>query len=217
MNYLRRHFSKTLLLILARIYAVTIVCWQLLINTTLQDFPYRVISPAFEFGIFSKYPISSSQPVELDPQLCKFQEVSVLVDRREVKLIDVHLPTPAFKVRKLGFLPIPVDFNTNKQDKAYQVLLDRIAKIEQPLLVVGDFNTSDRDRNYRLLSKSLTNASHTVGWGFGFTYPIETPLETPLVRIDHIFYSLQWQSLMARTDKGIGSDHQYLVANLKLD
>lgn len=28
-----------------------------------RDFPYQVISPAFEFGIFSKYPLKSSQPL----------------------------------------------------------------------------------------------------------------------------------------------------------
>jgi vancomycin resistance protein VanJ len=202
-----------------------IIAVQELVETTAsklsqelnRDFPFQVISPAFEFGIFSKYPIESIQPAELDPKLCKFQEVSVLVGKREVELIDVHLPTPAFKARQLGFLPIPIDFNTNKQDRAYQVLLDRIAQIDRPLLVMGDFNTSDRDRNYQLMNKSLTNASHVAGWGFGFTYPIEPPLETPLIRIDHIFYSRQWQALTARTVKGIGSDHQYLVANLKLD
>jgi endonuclease/exonuclease/phosphatase (EEP) superfamily protein YafD len=49
------------------------------------------------------------------------------------------------------------------------------------------------------------------------TFPIKSPLAIPLVRIDHIFYSPDWQARAAWTHKGIGSDHQYLVAQLQLD
>jgi vancomycin resistance protein VanJ len=100
---------------------------------------------------------------------------------------------------------------------AYWILRDRIQQIDKPLLVVGDFNTRDRNDDYHVLNRSLTNASQTAGWGFGFTYPIKSSVEIPLLRIDHIFYSNRWQARSAWTHKGIGSDHQYLLADLKLD
>jgi vancomycin resistance protein VanJ len=176
-------------------------------------FPYRYINPlTFEFGFFSKYPIEYT----FDPTANYFQEVNVSFGNRKIDLIDVHLPTPAIKASKLGFLPIPIDYNTNKQDEIYPTLIDRVRAIDRPLLVVGDFNTSDRDRNYRSFSKLLTNAFQETGWGLGFTYPIKSPIEIPLVRIDHIFYSQHWQAKAAWINKGRGSDHQYLVAKLQL-
>lgn len=182
-----------------------------------QDFPYQAIAPTFEFGIFSKYPLKSSQASGLNPQSSKFQEVMVSIDKREIELINVHLPVPKLITRKFCLFVLPVDFNTNNRDAAYSILLDRIENIDKPLLVVGDFNTSDRDRNYRVLNRSLVNAFGATGWGLGMTFPIKSPVEIPLVRIDHIFYSTQWHAHSAWTRKGVGSDHQYLVAKLQLN
>lgn len=182
-----------------------------------RDFPYRVIPAKFEFGIFSKYPLKSSQPATLNPQTSRFQEVSISWGKQEIVLINVHLPIPTLTTKKWSFLPIPVNYNTDRQAAIYQILLDRIVKINKPLLVVGDFNTSDRDRYYRALSFWLNNAFQEAGWGFGFTFPTKSPIAIPLVRIDHIFYSSQWQARSAWTDRGVGSDHQYLVANLQLE
>ncbi len=50
----------------------------------------------------------------------------------------------------------------------------------------------------------------------GMTFPIAPPVAIPLVRIDHIFYSNHWHARSAWTKAGIGSDHQYLVADLQL-
>jgi endonuclease/exonuclease/phosphatase (EEP) superfamily protein YafD len=111
----------------------------------------------------------------------------------------------------------PFQTQEDRRNAVYPILLDRIKQIDRPLLVVGDFNTSDRDRYYRLLSRSLTNAFQTIGWGLGMTFPIKPPVKIPLVRIDHIFFSKQWQARAAWTHPGVGSDHQYLVANLQLD
>jgi vancomycin resistance protein VanJ len=182
-----------------------------------SEFPYRVIPSTFEFGIFSKYPLISSQPPALELQQSKFQEVKISIDKQEIELIDVHLPVPKLKTRQLGWLTVPVDFNTNNWDLAYPVLRDRIENTSRPLLVVGDFNTGERDRNYRLLTSVLNNAFQTAGWGFGMTFPIKSPVEIPVIRIDHIFYSDLWQAQSAWTHKGSGSDHQYLVAKLQLN
>jgi vancomycin resistance protein VanJ len=186
--------------------------WEL--STILKPaFPYQYINPlTFEFGFFSKQPIKYT----FNPTVTQFQEANIAIGNREITLINVHLPTPAIKARKIGFVPIPIDYNTNKQDEIYPALIDRVRAIEKPLLVVGDFNTGDRDRNYKLFSKYLTNAFEQTGWGLGFTYPIKPLFQLPLVRIDHIFYSQHWQANAARTNKGSGSDHQYLVAKLQL-
>ncbi len=176
-------------------------------------FPYQYINPlTFELGFFSKQPIEYT----FNSTITQFQEASIRIGNREIAVINVHLPTPAIKAKKLGFLPIPIDYNTEKQDKIYPALIDRVRAIDRPLLVVGDFNTGDRDRNYRLFSEYLTNSFQQAGWGLGFTYPIKPLFPLPLVRIDHIFHSQHWQTKAAWTNKGSGSDHQYLVAKLQL-
>lgn len=176
-------------------------------------FPYQYINPlTFEFGFFSKQPIKYT----FNPSVTQLQEANISIENREIAVINVHLPTPAIKAKKLGFLPIPIDYNTTKQDKIYSALIDRVRAIERPLLVVGDFNTGDRDRNYRMFGEYLTNAFQQTGWGLGFTYPIKPLFQLPLVRIDHIFYSQHWQAKAAWTNKGSGSDHQYVVAKLQL-
>nr|WP_309744009.1 MULTISPECIES: hypothetical protein [unclassified Chamaesiphon] len=62
----------------------------------------------------------------------------------------------------------------------------------------------------------MNNAFQIAGWGMGMTFPIAPPVAIPLVRIDHIFYSNHWHARSAWTKAGIGSDHQYLVADLQL-
>jgi hypothetical protein len=60
-----------------------VAVWELVKSTALQlsqafdlDFPYQLISPAFEFGIFSKYSLRSGQLSGLEPQVGKCQEFS---------------------------------------------------------------------------------------------------------------------------------------------
>jgi vancomycin resistance protein VanJ len=129
----------------------------------------------------------------------------------------IQLPVPELQIGQFSLLTLQADSNTNRWDTTYPILLDRIKNIDRPLLVVGDFNTSDLDRNHYLLNCSLTNAFQIAGGGLGMTFPmIAPPLAIPLVRIDHIFYSTHWHARSAWTRAGVGSNHQYLVADLQL-
>jgi vancomycin resistance protein VanJ len=177
-----------------------------------RELPYSAISTDFEFGVWSRYPVESNQPPEIDRRKGQFQQVKMSIEGREIELINVHLSTPAYRVERWGFIPVFGDYNTHKQARIYTQLFSHLQGIKAPLLVVGDFNTSDRHDRYRRMSKLLTNAFERAGWGFGLTYPAVFPL----VRIDHIFHSSHWYTHSAWTAKGVGSDHQYLVAELGL-
>jgi endonuclease/exonuclease/phosphatase family metal-dependent hydrolase len=87
--------------------------------------------------------------------------------------------------------------------------------------VGGDFNTTDQSEGYHLLAQHLKNAHWEAGWGFGFSFPANQPrfkripILTPVVRIDHIFYSSHFLAHSATTlsDSG-GSDHLPVIAEL---
>jgi endonuclease/exonuclease/phosphatase family metal-dependent hydrolase len=75
-----------------------------------------------------------------------------------------------------------------------------------------------------MLSQYLENAHWEAGWGFGFSFPSDDrPLAnvvtffSPVVRIDHIFYSLHFVVRSAATlSESGGSDHLPVVAELSL-
>ena len=107
------------------------------------------------------------------------------------------------------------------QYRQMSALVQAIAKVDGPLIVGGDFNTTDQSETYQLISHYLNNAHWQAGWGFGFSFPAHAPhfrgvpIITPMVRIDHIFYSHHFYARSASTlsDAG-GSDHFPVIAVL---
>jgi vancomycin resistance protein VanJ len=111
----------------------------------------------------------------------------------------------------------------SRQYQQISALAEEIAAVDGPLIVGGDFNTTDQAETYRLVNQHLNNAHWQAGWGFGFTFPAHTPrfkrvpIITPLVRIDHIFYSDHFFARHAGTlSTSGGSDHLPVVAELSL-
>jgi vancomycin resistance protein VanJ len=200
-----------------------VVVFQELVNaiaTTLsqspeiqQRFPYQRFISGSEFGILSRYPIEAL-PMPIVPN-CQFEEIKVTLPQQAISLVNVHLPTPIYQVRRLLSIPLPVGFNSHKQAQCYDRFLPYIDQISRPLLVLGDFNTSDRHWHYQGMHRRLADSFKEAGWGFGFTYPGRA-WSVPLVRIDYIFHSAQWGGRSAWTGKGAGSDHQFLVADLRV-
>ena len=101
------------------------------------------------------------------------------------------------------------------------ILVNDIAASTAPLIVGGDFNTTEQSENYRLINQYLANAHWEAGWGFGFSFPAHNPhynhipVITPMVRIDHIFYSNHFFARSAQTlATSGGSDHLPVTAEL---
>ncbi|NJM48740.1 MAG: hypothetical protein HC860_23370 [Alkalinema sp. RU_4_3] len=177
-----------------------------------QRFPYQRFISDSEFGILSRYPIEAL-PMPSLPN-CQFEEIKVTLPQQAISLVNVHLPTPIYQVRRLLSIPLLTGFNSHKQAQCYDRFLPYIDQISRPLIVLGDFNTSDRHWHYQWMHQRLTDSFKEVSWGFGFTYPGRA-WTVPLVRIDYLFHSAQWRGRSAWTGKGAGSDHQFLVADLR--
>ena len=150
----------------------------------------------YEFVVWSRFPIGSSQPVDLgggrpsDPSqsgaaaaqnssgsfggLLRF---TVNVDQnRQVTVYAVHLPQPSLSHDGFGVA----------RDDALEQLVDDVQTEKSPnLVVLGDLDVAQTDRAERPLlasSTGLVSAQAKAGAGFGFTWPARFPV----VRLDDV-------------------------------
>lgn len=156
-------------------------------------------------AVFSRFPVT---PVALAYEKGRTQKVSLTTPTSPIAVWNLH-PN------------VPQPWTRHYQQLA--ALTEDIAQIDGPLIVGGDFNTTDQSETYDLVNQYLQNAHWEAGWGFGFTFPAHKPrfegipVLTPVVRIDHIFYSPHFTALNARTlSESGGSDHFPVVAELTL-
>lgn len=161
--------------------------------------------PDIRQAIISRYPLT---PLEVAHQKGRAQKVRVDTPVGSIEVWNVH-PN----------LPLP----WVQQYQQIAALTEDIGATSGPLIVGGDFNTTDQSETYRLVNQHLQNAHWEAGWGFGFSFPAHSPkfngvpILTPVIRIDHIFYSRHFLARSARTlDESGGSDHFPVVANLSL-
>lgn len=166
---------------------------------------FWVYEPAIGQAVASRYPVVSSTA---EPQKGRVQKVVLRTPAGPVAVWNVHTNHP---------------FPWSRQYRQLAALTADIAAEDMPLIVGGDFNTTDQSETYRLVNRYLRNAHWDAGWGFGFSFPARTrlvkklPLLTPVVRIDHIFYSNHFFARSARTlTRAGGSDHFPVVAEFSL-
>jgi len=144
----------------------------------------------YEFVVWSRFPIASSQPVDLGSGrpsdasqsaaaaaesssgsfggLLRF---TVNVDQnRQVTVYSVHLPQPSLSHDGFGVA----------RNGALERLVDDVQAEKSPdLIVVGDLDVAQTDRAMRPLlgsSTGLVSAQAKAGAGFGFTWPATFPV-----------------------------------------
>ncbi len=176
-----------------------------LTNLYADEKMYIVYEPTIGQVIISRYPLTPLKP-------------SYTQGRVQKALVD----TPAGQITVWNVHPDAPDA-WSRQQRQISALAEAIAGVDSPLIVGGDFNTTDSSEAYRLISQYLDNAHWQAGWGFGFSFPADgrrikgLRVITPVVRIDHIFYSHHFFARSASTlpDSG-GSDHRPIVAELSV-
>lgn len=136
------------------------------------------------------------------------------------RTLKVRVDTPDGPIAVWNVHPrIPRQWS--RQFQEFSGLAQDIAAEDGPLIVGGDFNTTYKSETYELINQHLGNAHWEAGWGFGFTFPANTPrfkripIIEPVIHIDHIFHSDHFFALSARTlSTAGGSDHLPIVAVL---
>jgi vancomycin resistance protein VanJ len=181
-----------------------------IINDELADLypkgnPYFAYESRIGQAVISRYPITK---IGITYHQGRTQKVLVDTPDGFITVWNVHPLAP---------------LAWSRQYRQISALAEEIAAVEGPLIVGGDFNTTDQAETYRLINQHLSNAHWQAGWGFGFSFPAHAPrfkrlpIITPMVRIDHIFYSSHFFAHNAHTlSISGGSDHLPVVAELSL-
>ena len=98
--------------------------------------------------------------------------------------------------------------------------MSRLKNENGPWVLAGDFNLSDLSDDYQTLSTKLVDSYNRSWYGFGFGWPSNrTPSvnipATPIVRIDYVFHSKDFQSTSAQVLDKTGSDHRPMLVKLE--
>ena len=93
-------------------------------------------------------------------------------------------------------------------------LKHRMDQESVPYIVAGDFNSTPHNWPYGRLARGMRDAHFLAGRGLGLTFPTNQPL----VRIDYILASREWQVVSAEiAPPSVISDHRATVGRLVLN
>jgi vancomycin resistance protein VanJ len=170
------------------------------VRTTFSGrFPHATVTGTV--GLWSRYPISSSEPLDLGLSWARALRAVVDTDHGDVAVYVVHLAS--VRVGVLGF-------HSSQRNLAIRLLAAKVqADPVRRVIVMGDFNGSSYDRALAPLLDQVRSAQRLAGHGFGFSWPARFPM----ARIDQILVR-GLQPRRAWVMGSTGSDHRPVAANL---
>ena len=183
------------------------------IRNSKDIFDYFLYQPEERLAIFSKYPL-----VELErPQATKRSlKGKISTPHGDIVVWNIHAP-----------LAIHTYFWRQQREFLEAVSADS-AKIDIPMIVLGDFNTTEGAQNFHILRSKFNDLHRAVGSGFGFTYRAPGEGWSPkfvryfdrlgaLLRIDNILYDYHFEPKSIRVfENSFGSDHYPVMGELSL-
>ncbi|XWK91252.1 MAG: endonuclease/exonuclease/phosphatase family protein [Phormidium sp.] len=188
-----------------------------------ETYPYQAGEPPV--AILSKYPILSTENLNLAGHQEVQQRAIIKVNQQDIVVYNMSASSPWIRLEKiLPFLSIP-SYDYSERTAEIQDLLQRIKKETLPVIVVGDFNMTDQSQDYNKLTEILQDAFQKSGFGFGFTWPhgwelsflienSQQKLNYPIFRIDYIWYSQHFGSHYAKVLPATGSEHLPIEAEI---
>lgn len=171
---------------------------------------------SWDSAILSRYPMVSAEEFYLGD----IPQARVVVDMngQEVAFYGIHLYVPSGRI---PHAPLSV-YNDAPRNTQIRDLMKRVEGETLPYMVAGDFNMSDQSLVYNELAAVMHDSFREAGTGLGtswfhahrFGLPSLIP---PLVRIDYIWHSTDFQAVSAALGPYLGSDHLPVYATLALN
>ncbi len=133
----------------------------------------------------------------------------------ETEVVSLRLPPPPFRV-DIGSADCWRAYAADRRHRR-DILRAIVESLESwrgstPLIMGGDFNAPQGDAIFDLMRPRLRDAFDVAGMGWGNTIVNDLPV----LRIDQIWISHQFQAVQVRALRTEHSDHRMVVCDLKL-
>ena len=177
--------------------------WAGLVDSIIKPtYPYSIEEPwehcCYGTGFYSKFPIVDYE-VKL---LAEIPVVFALLELEDelVRVVSFHALTPIFPNQ------------TAERNEQMKFIAEFIKKENKPSIVFGDFNIVPWETAFQDFLE--TGKLQEVPCGFQATYPMD--LGIPLIPIDHINYTSEFEPTHCGSIEVEGSDHKAIHASFKL-
>ncbi|MEU0811674.1 endonuclease/exonuclease/phosphatase family protein [Streptomyces sp. NPDC005970] len=165
---------------------------------------YRYHTVQGTVGLWSKYPLSGTKPVDIKLGWTRAMRTVVDAPGGRVAVYVAHLPSVRVKFN--------AGFTAGQRDDSADALGAAIANEPQDkVILLGDLNGTMNDRSLAPVTSQLRSAQGAAGDGFGFSWPASFPM----ARIDQIMVR-GVTPVSAWTLPRTGSDHLPVAASVKL-
>ncbi|GET43528.1 endonuclease/exonuclease/phosphatase family protein [Microseira wollei] len=164
--------------------------------------PYSIVpqdTNKFGIVIYSKLPLENSSIQDFEG-VRRSIFADVKIQDRVVSVIVTHLTIP---ITRSSF---------DRRNKHLTEIGNSVAKIKNPVLVVGDFNITMWSPFYQRFIDRTGLRNARSGFGILPTWPTNMPLLS--IPIDHCLVSPTIKVLQLRAGRYVGSDHLPLIADL---
>jgi endonuclease/exonuclease/phosphatase (EEP) superfamily protein YafD len=167
-------------------------------------------------AILSRYPAKLLPEIQLgwgDP--AQLMEIT-LPGKRIITIVNVRLIQP-----ELGLNPfssstwIQTKQNQVTRDKQMKILLNLLKEKENitPVILAGDFNRPARAASLNIIRKHYIDTFAKSGRGWGNTMTVDFPVS----RIDMIWVSPHFKSILSRAVRTPYSDHRMVISDVEIN
>ncbi|AKH82052.1 membrane protein [Streptomyces sp. CNQ-509] len=167
-----------------------------------EAYPYHEVEGTV--GVWSKYPLSDTRPVDIHMGWTRALRTTVTTDGGRLAVYTAHLPSVRVK--------LDAGFTANRRDASANALGEAIKN--EPIdrvLLLGDLNGTMNDSALANVTSQLRSAQGAAGSGFGFSWPADFPM----ARIDQILLR-GVQPVSSDVLGETGSDHRPVRASVDL-
>lgn len=179
------------------------------LQTLTHTYPYQIFDPTSGLGLMSRHPLGTPHWLAVSGQR-PILRVEAQTKPYPTQVWVIHPSPPTLYWYKNWYLPLGVDDTLPQQLVLY--LVNELQNTAGPHVVLGDFNQTEHTPAHRQLATLLSDAYLEKGWGMGWSFPNQlalTPQLTipPLLRLDFVYHSAEWQATSAEVICPAGSDH----------
>ncbi|WP_442818783.1 endonuclease/exonuclease/phosphatase family protein [Streptomyces sp. NBC_01320] len=172
-------------------------------ESALADrYPYHSVQGTV--GLWSKYPMSGTRPVDIKMGWTRAMRSTVTTPKGKVAVYVAHMPSVRVKLN--------AGFTATQRDASADALGEAIADEQLgKVILLGDLNGTMNDRSLNAVTSQMRSTQGAAGNGFGFSWPASFPM----ARIDQIMVK-GIEPMSSWTLPATGSDHLPIAARVEL-